>query len=235
MANAGPQTNTADPLETWAHRTLDVPEHGLEVTQTAGPAELGALAAALDIAACRHLSARYRIRSLGRGRYRLAGEFAAGVTQNCIFTLEPVASEIRETFEEAGLLIGRQHPAPPRSRSPSWHRFFAHGVVPDLEDVVFVARAITPPRRARRFDARFFALDASAIATDAGRIETPADELLELAWLTFDEARTIEIPNITRIVLYEIEQRLAEGRLAAPERPVPFFYMRGRTFTREIL
>ncbi|HXK54017.1 MAG TPA: NUDIX hydrolase [Hyphomicrobiales bacterium] len=164
---------------------------------------------------------------------RLLVKMRGGARPNAARALALAA--IRETFEEAGLLIGRQHPAPPRSRSPSWHRFFAHGVVPDLEDVVFVARAITPPRRARRFDARFFALDASAIATDAGRIETPADELLELAWLTFDEARTIEIPNITRIVLYEIEQRLAEGRLAAPERPVPFFYMRGRTFTREIL
>jgi 8-oxo-dGTP pyrophosphatase MutT (NUDIX family) len=142
---------------------------------------------------------------------------------------------IRETYEEAGLLIGREEAAPPRSRSPSWHRFFAHGVVPSLKDMVFVARAITPPRRSRRFDARFFALDARAIASDSGRIETPADELLELNWLTFDEARANEIPNITRIVLFEIEQRLKEGRLAAPERPVPFFYMRGRTFIREDL
>lgn len=140
---------------------------------------------------------------------------------------------IRETFEEAGLLIGRSVDAPARSRSPSWRRFLAHGVVPTLDRMAFVARAITPPRRPRRFDTRFFALDASAIATDAGRMETPADELLELAWVTIDEARAMDIPNITRIVLGEIEDRIAHGSLRAQEKPVPFFYMLGRRFVRE--
>lgn len=142
---------------------------------------------------------------------------------------------IRETYEEVGLLIGRSVDAPPRTRSQSWRRFFAQGVVPALDGMVFVARAITPPRRPRRFDTRFFALDASAIAADAGRAETPSSELLEINWLTFEEARAIDIPNITRFVLGEIEQRLETGALAAPERPVPFFYMVGRKFVRENL
>ena len=101
--------------------------------------------------------------------------------------------------------------------------------------MVFIARAITPPRRPRRFDTRFFAIDASAIASDAGRVETPSDELLEVNWLSFEEARAINIPNITRFVLGEIEQRLEAGHLAAPRRPVPFFYLRGRKFVREDL
>jgi 8-oxo-dGTP pyrophosphatase MutT (NUDIX family) len=142
---------------------------------------------------------------------------------------------IRETYEEAGLLVGRSVDAPPRTRSPSWRRFFAHGIVPALDGMVFVARAITPPRRPRRYDTRFFALDAAAIASDAGRVETPSDELLEVNWLSFDEARGIDIPNITRFVLGEIEQRLETGHLAAPRHPVPFFYMQGRKFVREDL
>jgi len=142
---------------------------------------------------------------------------------------------IRETYEEAGLLIGRGVEAPPRSRSPSWRRFFAHRVVPALDRIAFVARAITPPRRPRRFDTRFFVADADAVASDAGRVETPADELLELNWLTFEEARATDIPNITRFVLGEIERRLNDGDLAALGRPVPFFYMRGRQFMREDL
>lgn len=142
---------------------------------------------------------------------------------------------VRETYEEAGLLVGQSVDAPPRTRSPSWKRFFAHGVVPALDGMVFVARAVTPPRRPRRFDTRFFALDASAIASDAGRVETPTDELLEVSWLSFEEARAIDIPNITRFVLGEIEERIEAGDLAAPRRPVPFFYMHGRKFVRENL
>lgn len=146
----------------------------------------------------------------------------------------PLAA-IRETYEEAGLLIGRSVDAPPRTRSPSWRRFFAHGIVPALDGMVFIARAVTPPRRPRRFDTRFFALDAGAVVSDAGRVETPSDELLEVKWLTFEEARAIDIPNITRFVLGEIEDRLEAGRLAAPGRAVPFFYMQGRKFVREDL
>lgn len=164
-----------------------------------------------------------------RLRYRMRGATSARKAR--AFAL----AAIRETFEETGLLVGEKTQAAPRSRSPSWRRFLAHGIVPALHDITFVARAITPPRRPRRFDARFFALEASAIASDAGRKETPEDELLELAWLTIDEARALEIPNITRVVLGEIEARLESGGLRAPERPVPFFYMRGRRFIREEL
>ncbi len=70
---------------------------------------------------------------------------------------------IRETFEETGILIGERGPAP-RTRSPAWMKFFAHGVAPRLDTLTFIARAITPPNRTRRFDARFFMTDASTIA-----------------------------------------------------------------------
>jgi 8-oxo-dGTP pyrophosphatase MutT (NUDIX family) len=125
---------------------------------------------------------------------------------------------VRETFEETGILVGERTNTVPRSKS-AWSRFFAQGVVPKLDALDYIARAITPPNRPRRFDARFFMADASAIADelDAGY----TDELLTPCWLTFAEARALDVPVITRAVLAEAEARLDETQAL---RPVPFFH-----------
>jgi 8-oxo-dGTP pyrophosphatase MutT (NUDIX family) len=130
---------------------------------------------------------------------------------------------IRETFEETGILFGERADVVPRSRAPAWAKFFAHKIMPRLDTLEIVARAITPPNRTRRFDARFFMADASGIghALDAAENE----ELLTPAWLTFTEARALDLPSITRTVLNEVEARLA-GDTA---RPVPFYrFTRGK-------
>lgn len=132
---------------------------------------------------------------------------------------------IRETFEETGILIGERGPVP-RTRSAPWAKFFAHGVVPRLDTLEMVARAITPPNRTRRFDARFFMADATAIAhtLDASHHE----ELLKPSWLTLAEARALDLPAITRRVLDEVETRLGDSPGTA--RPAPFFrFLRGKT------
>ena len=58
-----------------------------------------------------------------------------------------------------------------RTRAATWRRFFSYGVSPRLEALDFVARAITPPGRPRRFDARFFMADASEIAAELDPVE----------------------------------------------------------------
>lgn len=131
---------------------------------------------------------------------------------------------IRETFEEAGLLLGQKSSAPPRTRSPHWRAFFDHGVVPTLDKLHFVARAITPPYRTRRFDTRFFLTDASHIQGDLHDTSKGSGELLELCWFTPREAQEIELPNITRMVLSEVERRLA--RPLSYSEPGPFVYFR---------
>ena len=133
---------------------------------------------------------------------------------------------IRETFEEAGILIGERTDKLPRTRAPAWRKFFEHGVAPRLDALEFIARAITPPNRTRRFDARFFMADASAIAHTLDGGEN--DELLTPCWLTFAEARELDLPSITRTVLDEAEARLSAG--ADGSRPVPFFrFHRGKS------
>jgi 8-oxo-dGTP pyrophosphatase MutT (NUDIX family) len=133
---------------------------------------------------------------------------------------------IRETFEEAGILIGERAEKLPRTRAPAWQKFFEHGVAPRLDTMEFIARAITPPNRTRRFDARFFMADASAIAHTLDAAEN--DELLTPHWLTFSEARELDLPSITRTVLDEAEARLSDG--VDGSRPVPFFrFHRGKS------
>lgn len=126
---------------------------------------------------------------------------------------------IRETFEETGLLLA--HPAPPVKRMGVWGGFFAAGAHPDLAALDFVARAITPPQRTRRFDARFFMADAGAlIALEPG---SGSGELDELAWFGWAGASALDLPGITRAILAEAALRLHD-----PERPIPFHrFVRG--------
>ncbi len=131
---------------------------------------------------------------------------------------------IRETFEETGMLIGERADAVPRTRAPAWAKFFAHKILPRLDALELIARAITPPNRTRRFDARFFMADAGTIAH---RIDVSQnEELLTPAWLTIAEARALDLPGITRTVLAEVEARLGGEH----DRPVPFFrFLHGKT------
>src|SRR5262245_34259628 len=83
----------------------------------------------------------------------------------------------RETFEEAGLIIGTPIRGQVTSKSAGWQAFFGHGFQPALTRLRFFARAITPPGRPRRFDSRFFCVPAEAIAHKAPAAN---DELSDL-------------------------------------------------------
>ncbi len=88
---------------------------------------------------------------------------------------------IRETFEETGLAIGvGDYGAPQRAPPGAWSRFAATGVYPALDDIDFLARAITPPGRPKRFDARFLVVDASAVARRVEGVVHPEAELVDL-------------------------------------------------------
>lgn len=132
---------------------------------------------------------------------------------------------IRETFEETGILLGQRSERVPRTRAPAWKKYFAHKVMPRLDTLEMIARAVTPPNRTRRFDARFFMADAALIVHELEEAEN--EELLTPSWLTLAEARTLDLPSITRTVLDEVEARMSEG--ADPSRPVPFYrFSRGK-------
>ncbi len=127
---------------------------------------------------------------------------------------------IRETFEEAGLLLAKK--APPRPGAGPWREFLAQGALADLEAMEIIARAVTPPSLAKRFDTWFLMADAERLVSldrqpDCGELE-------EIAWVDFDDALGLELPMVTRTMIKEAILRLED-----PERPSPYmrFGMKG--------
>ena len=141
---------------------------------------------------------------------------------------------IRETFEETGQLYGSpEFGAPEVPAGSTWTGFAQHGVFPDLEALTFVARAVTPPRRPKRFDTRFFTVDAGAVAHTVGNIVGPESELVELVSVSFADARQLDLPTITKVILDEVEDRIKAG--FGIWLPVPYYWENRGTFVREAL
>ena len=126
---------------------------------------------------------------------------------------------IRELWEETGQVLGRPGDWP-RPAPRNWQGFAATGHLPDAAPLQFVFRAITPRGRPRRFDARFFLLDAEDLATDPDDFSGACDELAHLQWIALDEVRGFDLPFITEVVLAEIAQRAEDP---TPPASVPFF------------
>lgn len=82
-----------------------------------------------------------------------------------------------------------------------------------------VFRAITPPGRTRRFDARFFLVAAAGVLGDSTGFSDATDELSHLHWIGLAEARALDLPFITEVVLAEVTALLAGG----DQHGVPFF------------
>lgn len=103
------------------------------------------------------------------------------------------AAALRELHEETGQTLS--------SAASGLHFFF---------------RAITPPGRPRRFDARFFLADAAHLSSDPDHFAPTEAELSHLQWVPLGEIRALNLPFITRIVLAELERHLP--RVDAPDK-----------------
>lgn len=100
------------------------------------------------------------------------------------------------------------------------------------EPLRFVFRAITPPGRTRRFDARFFVASAAEAMGDLDAFFGASGELSHLHWIGLQQARGLDLPFITEVVLAEVT-----ALLAGNDQPgVPFFDNSGNlpTFRRLI-
>lgn len=129
------------------------------------------------------------------------------------------ACAVRELWEETGLVIGTPG-AWPGAVPDDWAGFAATGRLPDAAPFSFVFRAITPPGRPRRFDARFFLARADDVAGDPDDFSQASDELSHLHWVPIAEARRLNLPFITEVVLAEVGALLARG---GRSQSVPFF------------
>lgn len=122
------------------------------------------------------------------------------------------AAAIRELWEETGLLYGAAGGfAPP----PGWEGFAAKGVQPTAAGLSLVFRAITPPGRTRRFDARFFLADAAGLWGDIGDFSGASGELSDLAWVAIDALEALNIAPVTQAALQVVAGQLPD--LGPPE------------------
>jgi 8-oxo-dGTP pyrophosphatase MutT (NUDIX family) len=144
----------------------------------------------------------------------------------------PLAA-VREMAEETGLLLGAKRDEPPQTPGEIWAEFAKARVHPDLGNLHFIARAITPPRRPRRFDTRFFTTDASSIAHTIEGVVGPDSELVELTWVPIEQATHLDMPTITGVVLEELLARVEAGM--GHSLPVPFYFMKDQRFFRDLL
>lgn len=140
---------------------------------------------------------------------------------------------VREMAEETGLLLGVKGNEPPATPGEIWAEFAKASIHPDLGQMHFIARAITPPNRPKRFDTRFFTADATGIAHRIEGVVGPDSELVELVWAPVEEAARFDMPTITSVVLEELAARVAAGM--AHDLPVPFYFMENGRFFRELL
>jgi 8-oxo-dGTP pyrophosphatase MutT (NUDIX family) len=143
------------------------------------------------------------------------------LSEDCdgVLTTTLCIAAIRELWEETGLILGKKArwQGPP---SEAWQSFAARGYIPNAEHLTFVFRAITPPGRSRRFDARFFLVDAAHLIGDIDDFSAASDELSNLQWVPLHQTGEFDLPFITEVVLAEIA-----GNLGRPDAPasVPFF------------
>ncbi|MGZ3341192.1 MAG: NUDIX hydrolase [Reyranella sp.] len=128
---------------------------------------------------------------------------------------------VRETFEETGLMLAKplKGGAPEEDFGEHWHGFLDKGFAPALDCLDLIARAVTPPGRPRRFNARFF----MARAEDATGEIRHSSELGDIRWVRLDEARELPLPTITGLILGEIGRLVKEPPNRKKQRKIPLF------------
>ncbi|APX88901.1 DNA mismatch repair protein MutT [Brevirhabdus pacifica] len=131
-----------------------------------------------------------------------------------------VTAAIREVWEETGLKLAVRDEAG-ETPTPGWEAFQREGLRPSAQGFSFVFRAITPPGRPRRFDARFFLVSADQAHGDLDDFSEACDELSHLQWVPLDEVRRFDLPYITEVVVAEVAHLLKAPRVRPAS--VPFF------------
>jgi 8-oxo-dGTP pyrophosphatase MutT (NUDIX family) len=128
---------------------------------------------------------------------------------------------VRETFEESGLMLAKplKGGAPSKDFGEHWKGFLDTGMAPALDCLDLIARAVTPPGRPRRFNARFF----MARAEDATGEIRHSSEMGDIRWVRLDEARELPLPTITGLILGEIGRLVKEPPDRKKQRKIPLF------------
>jgi 8-oxo-dGTP pyrophosphatase MutT (NUDIX family) len=106
---------------------------------------------------------------------------------------------LRETWEEAGVLIGRSGRLPPvlSARAPVEHAYLERGLVAAMDLLTYVGRAITPSHSFRRFNTRFFLCDGRNVFGEPAASE----ELEDVGWHPIGHQAFASFRDVTRFML----------------------------------
>ncbi|MGX9963335.1 NUDIX hydrolase [Roseomonas sp. F4] len=107
---------------------------------------------------------------------------------------------VRELYEETGLLLGEKK---------------GERLLADLAPIDYLCRAVTPPARNMRFNARFLIAPAESVR---GEI-SGSGELEGLAWYPLSQARAAKLADITAKILTEFSEWLEVPVAKRAERP----------------
>lgn len=141
---------------------------------------------------------------------------------------------LRETAEETGYLVGRSGAGFPKAPPACFSPFVEAQVGLDLSVLKLVGRAITPVKRPRRFDARFFAVWADeAVARTPDSPVPPDNELSDVRFVPLAETGSLNLPRMTTIMLTELGRRLIDDPRLDKDLPAPFFVPVGENHRRE--
>ena len=126
---------------------------------------------------------------------------------------------IRELWEEAGLRLCKKV-SKIENTPEGWDEFCTGKYLPDASNLQFVFRAIPPPGRPRRFDARFFLCKAETVHGNLDDFSAASTELNHLQWIDIEEVNSLNLPFITEVVINEVREIIKYGR---NKKGVPFF------------
>jgi 8-oxo-dGTP pyrophosphatase MutT (NUDIX family) len=106
---------------------------------------------------------------------------------------------MRETWEEAGVLIGRPGgwPSAPSARAPIERAYIERGLMAAMDLLTYVGRAITPSHSFRRFNTRFF------LGDDSNLFGAPmaSEELEDVGWHPIGREALASFRDVTRFML----------------------------------
>ena len=125
---------------------------------------------------------------------------------------------LRETWEEAGVLIGRAATAAPATAAaaPVERAYREHGLAAAMDLLTYVGRAITPSHSFRRFNTRFFLGDGGDVFGEPA----VSEELEDVRWHPVAGDMLESFRDVTRFML----ARAIALRNGTADREAPLFY-----------
>jgi 8-oxo-dGTP pyrophosphatase MutT (NUDIX family) len=125
---------------------------------------------------------------------------------------------MRETWEEAGVLIGRPGawPSAPSAKVPIEQAYLQRGLMAAMDLLTYVGRAITPSHSFRRFNTRFFLGDGNDVHGEP----VASEELEDVGWHPVGHEAFASFRDVTRFML----ARAIALRQGSASGEAPLFY-----------